>query len=118
MAIVSPRATALAHPSVPLDWYDPVEHRRFLAEGINLLYDGKVNSTGAITLTVSSATTILTDRRIGPSSFISFMPTTANAAAEVGNGTMYVSARIEGQATITNANNAQADRTFAYVVLG
>jgi hypothetical protein len=44
------------------------------------------------------------------------MPTTANAAAEIGNGTIYVSSRGKQTATITHANNSQTDRTFAYAL--
>ncbi len=38
MAIASPRADALGdrRPGVPLDWYDPDEHRRKLAEALNI----------------------------------------------------------------------------------
>jgi hypothetical protein len=46
------------------------------------------------------------------------MPTTANAAAEIGNGTLYVSSRDKQQFTITHASNTQSDRTFGYVVQG
>jgi len=102
----------------PVTWHDPVEHARLIAETANSLRDGKVNSIESFTLTASVASSTLTDARIGPDSFIGFMPRTANAAAEIGNGTMFVSARGQGTATITHANNAQTDRTFTYVVLG
>ena len=46
------------------------------------------------------------------------MPTTANASAEQGAGTMFVGPRAKQSFTITHANNAQTDRTFAYSVLG
>jgi len=46
------------------------------------------------------------------------MPMTANAAAEFGNGTLYVAARVKGAFTLAHANNAQADRTFGYVLIG
>ncbi len=118
MAIVSPRATAKVSDPVEIDWYDEAEHRRKLAEAINLLKQGKILTAGEITLTASQTTTTLTNIAIGADSYINFMPTTANAAAEIGNGTLYVSARVNGSATITHANNAQNDRTFAYVVLG
>ena len=120
MAIVSPRASAAgqARPSVPLDWYDETEHRRKLAEAINLLAQGKLLSTGEVTLTANVASTTLNDDRIGTASFIGFTATTANGAAEIGAGGFYVSARGKGTATLTHANNAQTDRTFVYVILG
>ena len=120
MAIVSPRASAAgqARDLAPIDWYDEREHRRKLAEIANQAIQGKILSVGTVALTASSATTALADTRIGVDSFIGFMPATANAAAEVGNGTLYVTNRTNGQATINHANNAQTDRDFVYVVLG
>lgn len=121
MAIPSPRADSVgqARPSVPLDWYDPVEHRRKLAEAINLLAQGKLLSTGEVSLTANQATTTLNDDRIGTASFIGLTPLTDNARIETrDNGVPYVSARGKGTATLTHANNAQTDRTFVYVILG
>jgi hypothetical protein len=43
---------------------------------------------------------------------------TANAAAEVGAGTIYISAVSHRSFTITHANNAQTDRTFGFVCIG
>jgi hypothetical protein len=40
------------------------------------------------------------------------MPTTANTAAQLGNGTIYVNGRANGSFTLTHANNAQTDRIF------
>lgn len=91
---------------------------RQIAEVVNRTLDGGVNSTGSVTLTASSATTTVADRRLGATSFFGLMPTTANAAAEIGNGTIYVSAQGKQTLTLTHANNAQADRTYRYVVLG
>ena len=82
------------------------------------LMRGKLNSLGDVTLTASSATTVVADPLAGPDSVILWMPTTANAAAEIGAGGMYVSSRGDGTFTITHANNAQNDRTFRYVVFG
>ena len=103
---------------VPTTWADMADIVRRLADAVNQLGDGRSNGFGAVTLTASSATTAVTDRRVGTDAVITFMPTTANAAAEVGAGGMYVSARGAGTFTITHANNAQNDRTFAYSVQG
>lgn len=118
MPVSSPRASARAYAEVPLYFSEEVEHRRKLADAVNTLRNGKLNSTGGFTLAASVATTTLSDRRIGPDSYINFMPTTANAAAEVGGGTMYVSSRSIGGATVTHANNLQADRIFVYLIIG
>lgn len=89
---------------------------RQVAEVVNRTVDGKLNSTGSVTLTASAASTAVSEDRAGPDSVILFMPTTANAAAEMDG--MYVSSRGKQTFTITHANNSQADRTFKYVVIG
>ena len=91
---------------------------RQTAQAVNLLIDGKFNSTGTVTLTASAASTAVTDYRAGPDSVIVFTPTTANAASEQGGGTMYLSARAKQGFTLTHANNSQTDRTFLYIVIG
>jgi hypothetical protein len=91
---------------------------REISQVVNNLVDGKSNNTGTFTCTASAATTAVTDFRAGKSSIILLMPQTANAAAEVGNGTIYVSTRAKQSFTVTHANNAQTDRTFGYVVIG
>ena len=56
--------------------------QREVAEVVNNLVEGKINSTGSITLATGGATTTtLTDRRIGPDSVILFMPLSISAAA-------------------------------------
>lgn len=87
---------------------------------LNNLLQGKQNNSthGSVTLTANQATSTLTDPLLTPNSVIVFMPTTANAAAELGNGTLYVSARTAESATLAHANNAQADRTFEYRIFG
>jgi hypothetical protein len=98
------------------------EHRRQLAVAINNLLEGKINSTGAVTLTANVANTTVTDYRVGVESVILFMPLTANAATELYGATMYVTAAnvtpLTNQFVITHANNAQADRAFRYIVIG
>ena len=91
---------------------------RETSQVVNNLLDGKSNNTGTFTCTASAATTAVTDFRAGKSSIILLMPQTANAAAEVGNGTIHVSTRAKQSFTVTHANNSQTDRTFGYVVVG
>ncbi len=122
MAVASPRKSAQdVSMFVPL-FYDgkssPEENFWLLANAIRQLQEGKIMATGEVTLTANQAASTLTDIRIGPSSVIPFVPLTANAAAEIGAGGMYVSARTGQSATITHANNANADRTFGYAILG
>ena len=114
--VTSPRASARAFPPAPIDWPDDGEHRRKIAETVNRAMQGKLNNTGAVTLTANQTTTVVADLRAGPDSTIGFMPITANAAAAIGG--MYVSSRGNETFTITHANNAQTDRNFKYSVTG
>jgi hypothetical protein len=88
------------------------------ALAISELASGRSNAFGTVTLTANAASTAVTDANFAAGSVPSFTATTANAAAEIGAGTMYVSARANGSFTITHANNAQNDRTFLYAVQG
>jgi len=91
---------------------------RDLRSIVGEIRSGKLNAADAssVTLTPSVTTTTLTDSRIGAGSVILLMPTTANAAAALGG--LYVSARTTGSATLTHANTAAVDKTFAYLVIG
>lgn len=100
----------------PVDWQGDIEGRRQLALTIQRLADGKLNSTGTLTLTANTTTTNISDRRIGPNSVILFMPTTANGAAEI--PFLFVSNRGKYTATVTHQNTAATDKSFAYAVIG
>lgn len=91
---------------------------REIAQVVNGVLDGKLNSTGLVTLTASSTTTAVTDYRASSTSIILLMPTTANASSEIGNGTIFISTRAKQSFTLTHANNSQADRTFGYCIIG
>jgi hypothetical protein len=85
---------------------------------VNNIMRGKLNCTGAVTLAAGAVSTLLSDVRIGGGSVLLLQPTTANAAAELGNGTLYFDAPGAGSVVIRHANNAQIDRSFSYVVIG
>ena len=89
---------------------------RRLTEAVNELGSGRSNAYGDVTLTASATTTTVTDTKVGIDSVVTLMPTTANAAAAL--ATTYVSNRKIGSFTLTHANNAQTDRTFAYAIVG
>lgn len=100
-------------------------HTNVLRRLINVVQgvmQGKTNNTDTVTLTANTGTTVVSvaEGRLGQSTFIAFMPTTATAATEFGAGTMYVSARsISGNTfTITHTNGASVDRIFYYVLIG
>lgn len=81
---------------------------------------GKLECVGELTLTANVASTAVTDIRVSPQSVIVWHPRTANAAAEMAAGTMYVTDANMGNGsfTVTHANNAQTDRDFRYAVIG
>ena len=85
---------------------------------VQQLAAGRSNAVGAVTLATGSATTLVADKNCAAGSTPLFTPTTANAATELGNGTMYVSAVANGSFTITHANSATTGRTFLYAIVG
>lgn len=89
-----------------------------LTDAINQLAQGRSNAVGTATLTINVATTTVTAINCGSGSTVILTPTTANAAAEFGNGTIRVSTVANGSFTITHANNANADRTFLWAAFG
>lgn len=115
MPIASPRASNLrGYPLAPTYWADTEEGLRKLAEVINSVRDGKINSVGSVTLTANSTTTTLTDERINPNSKIGLTASSSTAAAATG---LYVTAS-DGTATINHNSTADTDRSFSYVIFG
>jgi hypothetical protein len=97
---------------------DPFSRRMY--EVLQQIRSGKLEVVAEVTLTASAASTTITDIRISPQSVIVWHPRTANAAAELAAGTMYITdANMgSGTATITHANNAQTDRDFRLAIIG
>ncbi|MDE2471252.1 MAG: hypothetical protein KGL35_21590 [Bradyrhizobium sp.] len=104
-------------PGVQVQYPDTIDHLRQIAQALNRINGGHGNWTASVTLTANAATTQLVDSRISASTFLGFMPQTADAAAELGNGTLYANCT-NGSATLHHANNAQADRTFTLLLIG
>ena len=102
--------------NVPLSMPDNSQHLRLVSLTLNNVMDGKLNSTGEITLTASATSTTLTDARIGGDSVIVFMPITANGKTAENN--LFVSARASGSATLTHASSSNNDQNFAYIIIG
>lgn len=100
------------------DLIDERTHRTLLASLVNQLADGKSNAFGSFTLAASTTTTTVTDNRFQSEMVPVYIPITANASAEIGAGTIYVSNRTQGSFTLTHANNAQTDRDFIYIRIG
>jgi hypothetical protein len=85
---------------------------------IQQLAAGRSNAVGSVTLATNAATTLVTDKNCAAGSVPMLTPTTASAATEVGNGTMFVSTVANGSFTITHANSATTGRTFLYALIG
>lgn len=93
-------------------------HVQQIAERVNQILQGRLNVTLNVTLDANAGTTTVIDSRIGAFTSLMFCPMTADAALEQAAGGMFVSEQKSGSATITHANNAQADRTYSLVILG
>jgi hypothetical protein len=106
-----------SRPRVPEYQPDEAQHRRQIARGVNLMMNGWLDCTKLVTLTDSVAMTTVTDARININSAVLAMPTTANAAAEIGAGGLYF-VTANGSVVIHHANNAQTDRTFMCAIVG
>lgn len=98
--------------------FNEQEHRRQLGAWAREAHQGHLANIGSVTLGTSVAATSVVDSRVGPNSFIGLMPTTANAAAEMGGGTIYVSSRSAEGFTLAHANTSTADRAYVYCILG
>ncbi|MGO4714754.1 hypothetical protein [Bradyrhizobium sp. 2TAF24] len=88
------------------------------ALAIQQLGAGRTNAAGTVTLAANAATTTVSAPNCAAGSSVFLTPASANAAAEVKNGTLFISTVANRSFTITHANNAQTDRTFFYVCLG
>jgi hypothetical protein len=112
----------MSYNNMPKHMPDPIEWLRRTEPVVNGLMQGKSNNYGTFTLIANAASTTVQEapNRISETSVVLYEPMTANASAERGAGTMYVSATSPANSTftITHSNNAQTDRTFRYAIIG
>lgn len=87
-------------------------------QAIRQMMQGRDNAGGTVTLTPNAASTTVSAPNCATGCGVFTEPTTASAATEKGNGTMYVSAVVNGSFTITHANSAVADRSFFWTARG
>lgn len=99
---------------------DEKEHRRKISRAVGTAMGGGLNVNLDVTLTANATSTTITDARLSYFRAAHFDPMTANASAEQGNGTIYITQanRLKGSFVVTHANNAQADRTFRVTIIG
>lgn len=101
--------------------YTPGSQEKDLSKyalSLQQLAAGRSNAVGSVTLAASEDSTTVTTDNCAAGSTPILVPTTAHAAAEFGNGTLYISAVANKSFTIGHANNTQTDRTFLYAILG
>ena len=90
---------------------------RETAEVVNRVLDGKINSTGTLTVDHTLVPTTYTDARVGADSVILLMPMNADAARLAAH--VYFSSVTNGQFTIALATGHGSDvGEYRYVVLG
>ena len=91
---------------------------RGISEVVNRILSGKMNVTVDVILTPNASATTVIDSRLSSTTTISFCPLTANAAAELAAGTLWIGERRTGVVVINHANNAQTDRHFDCTIIG
>lgn len=91
-----------------------VDPRR-LADVVNELLRGRVNSTGEVTLASGAVQTSVNHNGVSANSVVILMPKTASAAASLGN--VYIVPLNDGF-DIHHDTSLDVDRSFGYVVLG
>lgn len=89
-----------------------------IVQAIRQIMQGRDNASGTVTLTANAATTTVQAPNCASGSSVFLTPKTANAAAEYGGGTIYVSSVLNGSFTITHANTAATDKTFFWTTRG
>lgn len=103
--------------SAPIVQTDEKDLTKF-AFSIQQLAAGRSNAVGEVTLAVTTTTTTVSFINCGADSVVILAPKTANAAAELANGTAYVGTVGAGSFTITHASSSESDRTFGFVCVG
>lgn len=100
---------------LPVEMSDNVAHLRQVAEVLNNVMNGGLNSVGEVTFTPSMTTTDIDEPRISAYSVILLMPLTANAATAMQS--VYITTT-NGTATINHPSDAATDQDFRYLVIG
>lgn len=100
------------------NWFDG------LTTVVNRILMGKTSNVHTVTLsmTTGSASTVvhLSSGQVGPDTHVGLEPANANAAAAMGAGTLYVSARdpVNNTITITHPVDTSNTRSFRFTLTG
>jgi hypothetical protein len=90
---------------------------RDIAEIVNRILDGKINSVADVTIDTSLAPVTVTDARVGEGSLIVLMP--FNSAATQLSNHIYVSAVANGSFTVSlRSGHGNHVANYRYAVLG
>lgn len=89
-----------------------------IVQAVNEVVDGRHNAANTVTLTPGATTTVVSHPNCSLDCQPMLSARTANAAAAVATTYIKQVDILQGQFTITHANNAQVDRTFGYTVTG
>lgn len=110
----------LPPPATLSSFADVSTYLRRMWESLQNTRRGKLECVTELTLTANAATTALNYKGLSNQSVVIFDPKTANAAAELAAGTMYVltANRAADVFTVTHANNAQTDRSYQIAIIG
>lgn len=85
---------------------------------VRQLMEGRSVAAGQIELRANEATTVVENDVIPAGCFPQLTPASASAAAEWGNGTIYVASVDRGSFTIAHANSATAGRLVNWYAVG
>lgn len=91
---------------------------RAVAFAVNELINGRGNYAGTVTLRTGQTTTVVSRTNANSNAFVFLFPMTANAAGAVATTYVLQANITKSGFTITHANAATVDRTFAYIMVG
>src|SRR5262249_7443581 len=84
-----------------------------IVRAVRDLFEGRSNAIGSFTLKPSAGSTTVTAPNCGAGSTVLPFAKTANAAAEIGNGTMDIGAVNNGSLGVTHANTRRPIGPFS-----
>lgn len=91
---------------------------REVHSAVRQIIDGRGNYTGTVTLTAGAASTAVPRTNANENAIVLLFPMTANAAAALTTTYVAQASITKTGFSVTHANNAQTDRTFAYAMVG
>ena len=89
---------------------------RVISEVVNGILNGKINSTGTVTLATGTTETTVYNERMSSDTVVIFSPRTLNASAETDH--TYVKTKNDGNFVFGHRNVSHTDITFDYALLG